>query len=135
MIVKYIVPHFLRNIYLAVIVSSMKDYGMYTSNNESELAKSFIPKKRFYIKVSETMNAYLTKKEFDIVLHLVNGRRAKEIAWELGSSLHTINTHLANIKYKLKCANIFQLGLVLGKSYSDLDAFLKHYKECEDCKS
>ena len=57
---------------------------------------------------------YLTQKEALIVSRLVNGLRTKEIAWELKASLHTINTHLANIKEKLNCDNIFQLGLKLG---------------------
>ncbi|MBT6207599.1 MAG: hypothetical protein HOI53_06190, partial [Francisellaceae bacterium] len=53
-------------------------------------------------------------KETIIVTKLVNGSRTKEIAWELKASLHTVNTHLANIKEKLNCDNIFQLGLKLG---------------------
>jgi DNA-binding NarL/FixJ family response regulator len=57
---------------------------------------------------------YLTQKEASIVTKLVQGLRTKEIAWELNSSLHTVNTHLANIKEKLNCDNIFQLGLKIG---------------------
>lgn len=57
---------------------------------------------------------YLTQKEAIIVTKLVQGLRTKEIAWELQSSLHTVNTHLANIKEKLNCDNIFQLGLKIG---------------------
>ena len=57
---------------------------------------------------------YLTQKETIIVKKQVQGLRTKEIAWELNSSLHTVNTHLANIKEKLNCDNIFQLGLKLG---------------------
>lgn len=60
------------------------------------------------------MEAYLTKRETVIVGLLIKGMRAKQIAWELHSSLHTINTHLSNIKGKLHCDNIFQLGLILG---------------------
>lgn len=59
--------------------------------------------------------AYLTRKEAEIISLLVKGMRAKQIAWELKSSLHTVNTHLANIKEKLKCSNIFELGLFLGR--------------------
>lgn len=89
-------------------------------NNIDQIYK---PKTRFYIKISESKQTYLTKKEVDIVLQLMDGKRAKEIAWKLGSSLHTVNTHLANIKDKLKCANIFQLGLTLGRFSSELNEF------------
>lgn len=58
---------------------------------------------------------YLTQREAMIVSLLVQGKRAKEIAWELSSSLHTINTHLANIKQKLGCRSIFELGMTLGE--------------------
>jgi DNA-binding CsgD family transcriptional regulator len=70
---------------------------------------------RFYVQFTDSTQIYLTTKEFYIVRKLTTGRRAKEIAWELGASLHTINTHLANIKDKLGCENIFQLGYLLGK--------------------
>ena len=58
---------------------------------------------------------YLTQREALIVSKLVKGKRPKEIAWELDSSLHTINTHLANIKQKLGCKSIFELGMTLGE--------------------
>ena len=79
---------------------------------------SFYPK-RYELKLPETMLneeivVMLTPKEAVIVTYLINGHRAKEIAWELKTSLHTVNTHLGNIKSKFKCSSIFQLGLVLG---------------------
>jgi DNA-binding CsgD family transcriptional regulator len=64
---------------------------------------------------------YLTRKETVIVALLIRGMRAKQIAWELNSSLHTINTHLSNIKEKLHCDNIFQLGLILGDYKNQLE--------------
>ena len=71
--------------------------------------------KRFYIsRIKNNEEAYLTKKEAVIVSELISGKRAKQIAWDLQTSLHTVNTHLANIKAKLECQNIFQLGLLLG---------------------
>lgn len=85
---------------------------------------TFISKRqRFYIKFSDSTQTYLTTKEFDIVRKLTTGRRAKEIAWESGSSLHTINTHLANIKDKFGCDNIFQLGYVLGRYLPEMKSF------------
>lgn len=70
-------------------------------------------KKRYCVSASNK-EIYLTDKEAGIISCLINGLRPKEIAWELTSSLNTVNTHLANIKIKLGCDSIFQLGMVLG---------------------
>jgi len=70
-------------------------------------------KKRYYVSATNK-EVYLTDKEAGIINCLINGLRPKEIAWELTSSLNTVNTHLANIKIKLGCDSIFQLGMVLG---------------------
>lgn len=80
---------------------------------------SFYPK-RYELKLpvagaNKEVSIMLTPKEAVIVSCLINGHRAKEIAWELGTSLHTVNTHLSNIKSKCNCDSIFQLGLLLGR--------------------
>lgn len=78
--------------------------------------KTFQGKKRYCVAIAAATNkeVYLTDKEAGIISFLVNGLRPKEIAWELTTSINTVNTHLANIKIKLGCISIFQLGLVLG---------------------
>ncbi len=75
--------------------------------------KTLHGKKRYCVAASNK-EVYLTDKEAGIISCLVDGLRPKEIAWELTTSLNTVNTHLANIKIKLGCVSIFQLGLVLG---------------------
>lgn len=77
-------------------------------------------KKRYYV-AAANKEVYLTDKEAGIISCLVSGLRPKEIAWELTTSLNTINTHLANIKIKLGCVSIFQLGLVLGNIIANGD--------------
>jgi DNA-binding CsgD family transcriptional regulator len=42
------------------------------------------------------------------------GDRAKQIAWKLKISLHTVNSHMANIKQKLECSTNFEVGYRLG---------------------
>lgn len=75
--------------------------------------KDFQGKKRYCVAAS-SKEVYLTDREAGIICCLVEGLRPKEIAWKLTTSLNTVNTHLANIKIKLGCISIFQLGLVLG---------------------
>lgn len=75
--------------------------------------KNLHGRKRYCV-ASSNKEVYLTDKEAGIITCLVDGLRPKEIAWKLTTSLNTVNTHLANIKIKLGCISIFQLGLVLG---------------------
>lgn len=57
---------------------------------------------------------YLTQREAMVVGLLMIGQRAKQIAWELKISLHTVNSHIANIKEKLNCSTNFEIGYCLG---------------------
>lgn len=64
---------------------------------------------------------YLTQREAMVVALMMLGNRAKEIAWKLEISLHTVNSHMANIKHKLDCSTNFEVGYRLGwfKFYED----------------
>lgn len=64
---------------------------------------------------------YLTQREAMVVALMMLGNRAKQIAWKLEISLHTVNSHMANIKHKLDCSTNFEVGYRLGwfKFYQD----------------
>lgn len=64
---------------------------------------------------------YLTQRESMVVALMMIGNRAKQIAWKLEISLHTVNSHMANIKQKLNCSTNFEVGYRLGwfKFYQD----------------
>ncbi len=64
---------------------------------------------------------YLTQRETMVVALMMIGNRAKQIAWKLQISLHTVNSHMANIKQKLDCTTNFEVGYRLGwfKFYED----------------
>jgi DNA-binding CsgD family transcriptional regulator len=76
--------------------------------NEIDADKYLIPNKDTNSKV------YLTCREAKVLHKLIGGYRPKQIAYAFGSSLHTINTHLSNIKTKLACPSIFDLGVKIG---------------------
>lgn len=65
---------------------------------------------------------YLTQRETMVIALMMIGQRAKQIAWKLNISLHTVNSHMANIKQKLDCNTNFEVGYRLGwfKFYQDL---------------
>ncbi len=70
---------------------------------------------------------YLTQREAMVVALMMIGNRAKQIAWKLQISLHTVNSHMANIKHKLDCTTNFEVGYRLGwfKFYEDQLATIK----------
>jgi len=63
----------------------------------------------------------LTPRESTVVDLMMLGDRAKQIAWKLKISLHTVNSHMANIKDKLECSTNFEVGYRLG--------WFKHYQD------
>lgn len=64
---------------------------------------------------------YLTHREAMVVALMMIGDRAKQIAWKLKISLHTVNSHMANIKHKLNCSTNFEVGYRLG--------WFRHYEQ------
>lgn len=59
-------------------------------------------------------NAYLTRRELDILSLLKDGKKPVRIANSLGISNRTLETHIKNIKEKFKCSTLFDLGFKLG---------------------
>ena len=65
--------------------------------------------KRFYLG-DEYDNNYLTGKETEILIHLHMGKKLVDISKSLYISDKTVGTHIDNIKNKLKCRTMFELG-------------------------
>lgn len=63
---------------------------------------------------SEFNNTYLTRRELEILAKMQDGKKPVTIAKYLGISHRTLESHLKNIKEKLKCNTLFELGFVLG---------------------
>lgn len=57
----------------------------------------------------------LTRREKEILVHLASGATNDEIADRLFISLHTVKTHVANIRRKLKVENRLQAALWAAK--------------------
>ncbi len=84
--------------------------------NINELsANPYLIDNRFKIVIPEKdQPVYLTQREAAVVGLMMIGQRAKQIAWRLQISLHTVNSHMANIKHKLDCSTNFEVGYRLG---------------------
>jgi DNA-binding NarL/FixJ family response regulator len=63
----------------------------------------------------ENQDVHLTRREKDILVHLASGAANEEIAARLFISLHTVKTHIANIRKKLKLENRLQAALWAAK--------------------
>jgi len=51
----------------------------------------------------------LTPREREVLQHIVQGKANKAIAWELGNSVRTIETHRANLMNKLQIKSVAEL--------------------------
>lgn len=58
----------------------------------------------------------LTEREREIATACCLGRRAKDIATDLGISKRTVDAHKANIYHKLGITNCLQLMIVLNQT-------------------
>lgn len=62
----------------------------------------------------EFNNAYLTRKEVCVLASIMNGDNFQTASSTLGLSESTFDYHISNIKKKLNCKSIFQLGCQIG---------------------
>lgn len=60
-------------------------------------------------------NMYLTKKEVEVLGMLATGKKSVDIAEQLLLSEKTLESHVKNIKEKLKCTTLCELGFVAAK--------------------
>ena len=67
--------------------------------------------RRFYLG-DDFDNDYLTGKEIEVLVHLHMGKRLIDIAKILFISEKTVEKHVENIKNKLKCRTMFELGAI-----------------------
>lgn len=93
--------------------------GFKTNNDLKQIAwlesSKLLCDKGFKVKLQDRDNPiYLTQREAMVVALMMIGDRAKQIAWKLKISLHTVNSHMANIKHKLECSTNFEVGYRLG---------------------
>jgi LuxR family quorum-sensing system transcriptional regulator SolR len=59
---------------------------------------------------------FLTAKESECVEWYFKGKTSSEIAIIMQISKRTVETHMENVKHKLKCSNMFQLGYAMAKA-------------------
>lgn len=60
-------------------------------------------------------NAYLTRKEIEVLSMLKKGSKTVDIINQFNLSERTVETHIKNIKAKFKCHTLFELGYVTGR--------------------
>lgn len=76
--------------------------------------------KRLYLG-DDFQERYLTRRELDVIKWLTMGKTAEEISIIISASKRTVECHIANIKEKLNCTTLFQLGETVSR-LSLLDA-------------
>lgn len=94
---------------------SDKSPGYQTNIPDLELDK-FITTTQTDRSYALTGNQYLTKREIQCLKLLAQGSTFEEAALLLGITTRTIKAHVAAIKEKLGCINLFQLGMFFSKN-------------------
>jgi DNA-binding CsgD family transcriptional regulator len=61
------------------------------------------------------IKSYLTAREQEVGICLIDGMTAKQVSKMLGISVHTVGGHQRKIKKKLKGKTPYQVGCILGK--------------------
>ncbi len=98
-----------------ITLNDLNDTLIQTQDDHDLLHKLFKKTEvtRLYLG-SEFNNSYLTRREMDVLRLMKDGQKPVEIAKSMGLSVRTLETHLKNIKAKLKCKTLFELGFALG---------------------
>jgi DNA-binding CsgD family transcriptional regulator len=73
-------------------------------------------------------NSYLTRKEFELANLLIHGLNASAAAAKLGVSNDTVNKHIKNLKAKLNCSTLCELGFAMSKIGGGISYNLKIWK-------
>lgn len=63
------------------------------------------------IRLNNNPNIYLTPKEIDVLVQLAHGASCVEVSNNLFISNRTVETHILNLKRKLNCNSLFELGV------------------------
>lgn len=80
--------------------------------------------KKFYF--GDNKKDYLNQGEFICVQWYLRGKTSAEISQILSISKRTVETHIANIKRKLNCRNLMQLGYIIALIQSKNLGFIPH---------
>lgn len=90
------------------------------SFNYGKTMKNFLNNmdfERFYLE-GTYKDIYFSKKEFECILHLSNGKTIKEIAKLLNISPRTIETHISNMKKKINNSTTSKLIDIFQEKYN-----------------
>lgn len=60
-------------------------------------------------------NAYLTRREMDVLRMMKQGKTVSTMSDELSLSDRTLESHIKHIKEKFKCNTLFELGVRIGE--------------------
>jgi len=86
------------------IIMNKNDKNNFHDENENKIS---LPINRIYF----SYDVYLTLREFQCLHWLSKGKTIEEISLILSISARTMKIHISNMKNKLRCKSLFQLGL------------------------
>ena len=99
------------------VSSQHSQYSIVKSLSKHKALASELAVKRYYL----SEDVYITPKELDCLRGLSQGKTIDETAKQMNVTIRTVKAHIANIKDKTQCKNLFQLGM----HYNVLNKILK----------
>lgn len=97
------------------------DLQLYISDNGALPEKK---SKKFYF--GDHKKDYLSQSEFVCIQWYLKGKASTEIAEILSISKRTVETHVTNVKAKLNCKNLMQLGYLMAFIQNRNHGFIPH---------
>lgn len=115
-ILEYFIITFKSNT-LEDIIAAEKDAVYYPNEINPDLAGTLdkdnakeILRSCRRVRLNNNPNIYLTPKEIDVLIQLAHGASCVEVSNSLFISNRTVETHILNLKRKLNCNSLFELG-------------------------
>lgn len=102
----------LKNAYEIKFQVEQEHGGYFTAENLSKIDISKFNQAVNTDRIYFEKNNYLTKREFECLYWLAQGKTLEEISIILAITVRTVKAHVSNIKEKFKCCNQFQLGML-----------------------
>jgi DNA-binding NarL/FixJ family response regulator len=94
---------------LLLAVETLARHKPFFTSQAADVIKSKFNSGEQLTKIPEVLHNRVTSREREVIQHLAQGKRSKEIASSLGISIKTVETHRSNVMRKLEMHTISEL--------------------------
>lgn len=129
---KHFILYFNEQINSDKILKKAHDIKIIMTDNKNNIKQKQtfdnLPVTRIYL----TPNIYLTIRELQCLHELSQGKTIEEVSQVLSITPRTMKAHIKNMKNKLGCESIFQLGVVYQSLIREHKNFIEENQSCHE---